>query len=228
MKTPYLEKRGIILAENGQLRAAETTFKKILTNDRWNLCAHFELSRIYRRLRMFNKGIYHSHCVLKIKPSEPNANLNLGLNYEEKGNLRNARLYYKKELELNPYSGEALYNLGFSYFDNKRWRQAARYLERCLNVGFQFERVRIVEALAFCYHRLRNAEAYLQLFREYLVEAPMSGWAAFNLGSVLMALGEFRKSALMFEKARRLGFAPEKAVEKFRLAKENFVLREKG
>jgi tetratricopeptide (TPR) repeat protein len=118
------------------------------------------------------------------------------------GNRRLAIQYYKRELKLNPVSGEALYNLGGIYYRARRYRLAAGYLERCYSQKHSVDAC--VGKLAHSYFKTGQLEKEQALYEEFLQANPNDTWALNNLGSHLMGQGEYHRALLRLKKAERI------------------------
>jgi tetratricopeptide (TPR) repeat protein len=128
--------------------------------------------------------------------------LNMGACYEDLGETQQAIKNYKRELELSPVSGTALYNLGALYFRSHKYKLAANYLERSYSQKNSVEAC--VPRLAHSYFKTRQSEKEQILYEEYLQTNPNNTWALNNLGSHLMGQGQYNRALLRLKKAARI------------------------
>jgi len=126
----------------------------------------------------------------------------MGACYDDLGESALAIKNFKRELELNPVSGQALYNLGTLYYRAHKYKLAAGYLERCYSQKHSVEA--IVCKLARCYFKTGQLEKEQILYEEYLLANPNDTWGLNNLGSHLMGQGEYHRALLRLKKAERL------------------------
>jgi tetratricopeptide (TPR) repeat protein len=204
-----VEDEAVSLMENGKLRRAEQLLLRLLESDRNSLPAHFNLARLYRRTKQYDRAIKHARRTLRLNPKEPHAHLNLAMIYDEMGCNSKAARHYLKELRNNPTSPETICYLGNIYFENRQWRKASKLLRRCLDLGFTWNIETIVHQLGVSYYHTRDIQAFIGLYTWYLEIDPRAGWAAANLGGALLHAGDYKRAVLWLAKAHRLTGKPE-------------------
>jgi tetratricopeptide (TPR) repeat protein len=200
-----LEYRADKMFNSGKLSKAKILLLKILSINPNNIAANFNLVRIYRIENDYEKSIYHGKKTLQLNPNEKNANLNIGLSYDYKNNYRRALFYYKKELALNPSSQEAFYNIGNLYYERNQWKKAIPYLEKCFESGYKNNLDQTVYNLGTCYYKLNKIDLYIILYARFLETNSKTAWAAYNLAGAYFDKHQYKKAALMYAKARKLG-----------------------
>jgi Flp pilus assembly protein TadD len=126
----------------------------------------------------------------------------MGACYDDLGESVLAIKNYKRELELDPFCGTALYNLGALYYRAHKYKLATGYLERCYSQKQSVEAV--VGRLARCYFKTSRAEDEQTLYEDYLQAHPNDTWALNNLGSHLVDKGEYYRALSYLKKAARL------------------------
>ena len=200
-----VENQSVILLESGKMRRAEKLLKRLLADDPASVAAHFNLARIYWRIKQNDLALQHALQTLKHNPNEPNANLNLGLIYDLMGQANLAFRSYKRELTRNPGSAETHWNLGRLYFKRNQWSRASKHLRACFNQSFRFEIDDTIYKLGYCYHKLNALEEYIAVYSEFVAQFPQSGWAFANLGRALLKAKDYKKAALKLIRAKQLG-----------------------
>ena len=188
--------------EKGRYRNALTIAKKILAVDKHNDAALFYMAHGLYYAGQFRHSLRYWKRLKKICPTEPNLHLNMGACYDDLGESGLAIQNYKKELELDPVSGKALYNLGTLYYRAHKYKLAAGYLERCYSQKHSIEA--IVCKLAHAYFKTGQLEKEQILYEEFLQTNPNDTWALNNLGSHLMGQGEYHRALLRLKKAARI------------------------
>ena len=176
--------------------------KRILAIDEHNDIALFYFAHGLYYAGQFRRSLQYWRRLKKISPTEPSLHLNMGACHADLGESALAIQNYKKELELNPVSGKALYNLGVLYYRAHKYSLAAGYLERCCSQKHPVEA--IVCKLARCYFKTGQLEKEQILYEEYLSTNPNDTWALNNLGAHLMGQGEYHRALLRLKKAARL------------------------
>jgi tetratricopeptide (TPR) repeat protein len=200
-----IENKAISFYDKRVFSKAKRLFLGLLNKECNNITAHFYLTRIYCIENDIRKSIYHGLKTLKINPNEKNANLNIGLSYELNKNYRRALYYYKKEIILNPSSQEACYNIGNFFYEKNQWKKAIPYLQKCFESGYKNNLDQTVYNLGTCYYKLRKIDLYISLYSRFLEINNKVAWAAYNLAGAYFDKHQYKKAALMYSKARKLG-----------------------
>jgi tetratricopeptide (TPR) repeat protein len=138
----------------------------------------------------------------------------MGACFEDLGETRQAIKNYKKELELYPVSGTALYNLGLLYFSAHKYKLAANYLERSYSQKNSVKAC--VSRLAYSYFKTGQSEKEQVLYEEFLQTNPNDTWALNNLGSHLMGHGQYNRALLRLKKAAQIDPADKLVAENIR------------
>ncbi|MFN3550546.1 MAG: protein O-mannosyl-transferase family [Endomicrobiia bacterium] len=89
---------------------------------------------------LLSKNAYE--LILKIKPDDFYALLNLGVNYEKMEEFIFAEMFYKKAINVQPSNVRAYYNLGSLYWKLNRWQDAFLMFEKVLDLEPQNEEVK--------------------------------------------------------------------------------------
>ncbi|HTL71874.1 MAG TPA: tetratricopeptide repeat protein [bacterium] len=176
--------------------------KQVLVTDKLNDEALFMVAHCLYYARRFRQSLRFWKQLEKIQPNEPYLHLNMGACYDDLGQAALAIKNFKRELELDPACGKALYNLGSLYYRARKPKLAVNYLERCYSQKHSIEAV--VAKLAWCYFKTGQAEKEQVLYEQWLLENPDDTWALNNLGSHLMGQGEYNRALLRLKRAARL------------------------
>jgi Flp pilus assembly protein TadD len=72
--------------------------------------------------------------VVELKPDSPQAHVNLGVAYKNKGQLENALISYDRALEQRPDYVEALSNRGWVFVEQEKWQEARRDFDQALKI----------------------------------------------------------------------------------------------
>ena len=81
---------------------------------------------------MIGSATVHFQEAIRINPEDERAYNNLGMIFGQQGNLKAAKNYFEKVLELNPRS-DAFNNLGVVYLNTEHYEKAVR----CFNIHWQ-------------------------------------------------------------------------------------------
>ena len=206
------ENLAVQLMDDGKLRRAEHVLRQMLAEDADCVAAHFHLARVYRKTEEYDRALYHARRTLRLNPKEPNACLNLGLIFELMGRDKLAKAYYKRELLRDPNNAVTLWNVGRLYFRTHRWRDASIYLRRCFDTGYEFEMEETIDKLGLCYFKLRELQAYIDVFTAYVKSNPTASWAFANLGRALLESKDYSGAVSYLRQAEQLGVKNSVAV----------------
>lgn len=202
------------LYERDRYQSAMTIAKKILAIDKHNEPALFYVAHGLYYAGQFRRSLHYWKRLKEICPTEPSLHLNMGACYDDLGESALAIRNYKKELELDPVCGTALYNLGNLYYHAHKYKLAAGYLERCYSQKHSVEAV--ICKLAHACFKTGQPEKEQILYEEYLQTNPNDTWALNNLGSHLMGQGEYHRALLRLTKAARIDPANQLVIKNIR------------
>jgi len=113
------------LYEKDRYQEAMTIARKVLAVDRHNDSALFYVAHGLYYAGQYRRSLQYWKRLQEICPTEPNLHLNMGACYDDLGESGLAIKNFKRELERNPVSGEALYNLGTLYWRAHKYKLAA-------------------------------------------------------------------------------------------------------
>jgi tetratricopeptide (TPR) repeat protein len=223
MKT--LLAKATALYEEDRHQEAMALAKEVLAVDKNNDAALFYVAHGLYYAGQYRRSLQYWKRLQKICPNEPNLHLNMGACYDDLGESTLAIKNFKRELELNPVSGTALYNLGALYFRARKSKLAVGYLERCYSQKHSMDA--IVCKLAWCYFKTGQPEKEQILYEDYLQTHPNDTWALNNLASHLMGQGEYHRALLRLKKAAGIDPA-DKIVAKNIRKTERILLKRKN
>jgi tetratricopeptide (TPR) repeat protein len=190
------------LCEKGRYAPAMAIAKKVLILETDNDEALFYVAHGLYYARQFRRSLQYWKRLRKICPAELRVHLNMGACYDDLGESVLAIKNYKRELELDPFCGTALYNLGALYYRTHKYELATGYLQRCYSHKQSVEAV--VGKLAKCYYKTNRAKDEKILYEDYLRTHPNDTWALNNLGSHLMDQGQYHRALLLLRKASQI------------------------
>lgn len=201
---------------NERYARATTAARQVLLLDQDNVEALFYVAHGLYLAGQFRRSVQYWNRLKKIHPAEPCLHLNLGVCHANLGDSARAIQNYKKELELNPVSGPALYNLGVLYYHAHKYLLAAHYLERCYSQNHSVDS--IVSKLAWSYFKTGQLEKEQLLYEGFLQAHPTDTWALNNLGALLMGQGAYARALLRLKKAAQIAPRDKSAAKNIRKA----------
>jgi tetratricopeptide (TPR) repeat protein len=140
------------------------------------------------------------------------------------GNTREAKLAYKKALELVSDKDEAidlLQNIAQTFQFADQYKMALKYLHRAIELDEH--NVFILQELAYCYEKLEDQQSSLKYHRRYLDIDPFSDFAWYSIAKLYKDQGEFEKAIEAFDYA--IAINPKYTESIYEIAKlyeENF------
>ena len=140
--------------------------------------------------------------ILKIEPTQLDANNNLGVLLYKTNRLDESEKYYKKAIELKPDYAEAHYNLGNTLYTLKKFDEAEKSYKKSIELKPDYAQAYYnLGSLQKEFIRLHEAEINLKKATELKMEYTI---AHYNLGNTLHDLGKFDKAEISYKKAIQL------------------------
>lgn len=102
------------LLQQGNLRAAETIYRQLISAGHGQACFYVNLAAICGMTGRIQDAPALLQAALAIEPNLPDAHNNLGLTWMEQGDLKAAIHAFEQVIQLNPDHGQAHYNLGIA------------------------------------------------------------------------------------------------------------------
>lgn len=140
--------------------------------------------------------------VVAKSPRKGRPRYNLGLAYERKGDLDEAKSNYITSISLDPYNGKAHDNLGTIFAKQGSLPEAIREFRTAL--ALDPDDAAAMNNLGNIYANLGRLEDALLMFRKTLASDPDNVDAFYNLGIVYGKTGDFEKAAEAYSAALRL------------------------
>jgi tetratricopeptide (TPR) repeat protein len=184
-------RRGIELAEKGELRGAAEEHERSLREDPRLVRAHVNLIQLYARLGVPEKAAEHFRAAVAIEPGLPEAENNYAYLLMTSGRLEEAAEHYRAAIESKPDYRLARFNLGRILVQQGRLPEAIEHLQKTL-VPDDEETPRNTYALGAAYARAGHRPEALKYMREAWQKATARGQAELlrSIEKDLRALGE--------------------------------------
>jgi tetratricopeptide (TPR) repeat protein len=175
-------RKGIELAEAGELKAAAEEHEKALLADPKLVRAHVNLIRIYGTLGEPEKAAEHYRAAVAIDPSLAEAHNNYAYLLMMSGKLQEAAEQYRAAIDSKPDHRMAHFNLGRILVQQGRLPEAIEHFRQTLGPEDE-ETPRCTYALGAAYARAGNREEALKYMREAREKATARGQSEL-LGSI--------------------------------------------
>jgi tetratricopeptide (TPR) repeat protein len=113
----------------GDLNAAESAFRDVLTMEPDSLPARANLGVVYMRRKNWTRALAEFQIAEKQAPGNPGLELNIGLVHFHRGEFAEAITPFQSVIANHPDSLQARYLLGLCYFATEKYRQATAQLK---------------------------------------------------------------------------------------------------
>jgi Tfp pilus assembly protein PilF len=175
-------RKGIQLAEAGDLRPAAEEHEKALLADPKLVRAHVNLIRLYGMLGQPEKAGEHYRAAVAIDPSLAEAHNNYAFLLMTSGKLEEAAQHYRTAIEIKPDYRTAHFNLGRLLVQQGRIQEAIEHLRTTLTPEDE-ETPQCTYALGAAYARAGKRDEALKYLREARQKATARGQTEL-LGSI--------------------------------------------
>lgn len=157
----------------------------------------------YRYVGEWDLSIEILKKALKILPTDPEINYNLGVAYQQdKFEFEQAIVYFLKAIQLNPKQINAYNNLGNIYLDLKEYDEAKKIYQKILNLQPNY--MKGYSNLGLIYKHEGNLEKTIECYLKALELDPNIPDVYNNLGNALLDQGDFDNALNNYYKAIEL------------------------
>ena len=215
-------------ADKGNLEEAVREYKKVLELDSKNARAHLNLGIVYGRqgnliveppkdildlaayhieqipkTSMWRKEISEYKEALRIDPHFAEARFNLGVAYQEKGDLKEAIAEYQKTLQIYPNYVEAHNNLGILYFRKEMLDQALVEYQKTIEIKPDY--FKGYYNIGSVYRKMKKTDEAIASFQKALAIYPNFAEAHYSLAVMYYEKQEFKSAIEQCDQAGKLG-----------------------
>lgn len=132
---------GIALHDEGKYRLAIQKYESAAQIDKKAAIVYYEMAYSYYLLKDYDNSIKQSKKAIKLAKSSNNISILLssylinGAAIDDSGNTKKAIKVYNKAIKKFPDNYLLHYNLGYSYFKNKKYDEAQTMIEKALSIN---------------------------------------------------------------------------------------------
>jgi tetratricopeptide (TPR) repeat protein len=199
--TSHTEQNLTLAYENhqkGNLKLAESIYKKILKVDKDN----FKVLFLLGTLMLQNKNFIEAEALLKksikINPDNANTYQNLGFALIELGRFREAKELFYSAIKIEPKHVDAHFNLGNTYKQLRDFKKAQIFYEK--TIAIKPNNTSALNNLGNVYKKLGNFEKAIDSYNKAIQILPNHARAYHNLANTFNQLGEFDKAVNCLKK----------------------------
>ena len=164
--------------------------------------AHLRRARSMRQLGRFEESLTSCKFLLKLRPNDLQAQVELGLTLLEAQRPLEAEAAFRLVLARQPGHGEATIALSRCLFDTKNVEGAIAELDRGISVNPDLGRLHMLRGLM--YQNRGDLQEALRGLKQAIILAPNDAVAYLNLGSFLFKSERYVEAVLFLEHAARL------------------------
>jgi len=208
--------RGYRLAQNGDLKAAETELRQAVALEPKDAVALALLGIVLSQAQKLDEANTYLERALQLDPTDTNARYNLALNQFRMGKQEAARANVDRVLEEQPDHKQAAalidlirakggYNAALEQYRAGHFAESQAQLEGLIAGGSQDPGV--FSLLAWCYHRQSRPDDALRAMRKAIELAPSDAALLSNAAQILLENRETKAAYAAVTKALEL--APE-------------------
>lgn len=137
-KTGNLLSSALSLYEQGDIRGAKSTFRKIVKKEPLNIDANYHLGIIALEQGIGNKAIEYFERALSVDPMHVNSLFSLGAFYINEARYDEADEKFQMVVALSPSETNAYYNLGIIAGFQSKHDEAIQYYEKALSLDPEY------------------------------------------------------------------------------------------
>ena len=183
----------------GNLKLAESLYKKILKLDPENFEANFLLGTLSIQTKNYNDSIYFLNKCLEVNSNHANSNQNLGFVWLEMGDYKKSMHFFNKAIEIEPNHVDANFNLGNVYKQLRNYKKAQEQYEKTIKI--LPNNPRAYNNLANVHKAQGNFADAINCYSKAIKLQPNHARAHHNLGNTYNQLGDFSKAVASFKKS---------------------------
>ena len=196
------EEYALKLIKMSRFEEAEEIYRGLVKKGSENHIVYGNLAVLTGINNKSDEKVYFLKKALDLKYDFPEAHLNLGIAYKEKGKLEEAIESYKYAIRFKPNYAEAYNNLGNLFNQKGEIDQAINYLNTAIKIKPNF---------AEAYNNLGNAlkakgqlDLAINSFNNAIKIKPSFAEAHNNLGNIMQTQNNDNKAIIMYRKALKL------------------------
>lgn len=176
----------------GNLKLAESLYKKILKLDKNNFDSFFLLGAVSLEKKNFDEAIQLLNKAIQLRPENPNSYQNLGLAFLELGDFKKAKESLSKAIQIKPDHVDAHFNLGNVYKQMRNFKKAQMFYEKTIEI--EPNHASALNNLGNVYKKLGEFLKAISSFNKAILIKPNHVRAYHNLANTFNQLGDSEKA----------------------------------
>ena len=187
---------------------------------------YIKLAEKYYRNKDFNNAITNYNKAMEADPALKSTSaylVNLGMAYDNVGNLDKAEYSFNKALKIAPENSDLFYKIGNHYEEKNDYDNAIDYYKKAIESKKDFEDAYM--SLGNCYTKREELNLAIDTYKEAININDSSAKAYNNLGNAYYQKAEFEQAAEAYQKAIEFEPANSNARKMVKLANEKIVVK---
>jgi len=140
--------------------------------------------------------------VLELDPNHENANINIGVIFQQLGEFQSAKKCYENVLKNNSKNIRAYTNLGVVFKNLEKIEEAIKCFDKAIEISP--DSLEAQTNLGVIFQELEEDEKALKCYEQVIKINPNNISAHNNIGIIFLKLGELQKAKKFFENATKL------------------------
>lgn len=161
--------------------------------------AHYNLSKVYQHMKMWDDAQRHLNRVIALEPNEPRYHYELGKCYQMLNRVDMAKTAYEKALSLNPNLYVVHYRLGTVFMALDQPKQADASFRKAIEINPRFTKAFV--KLSLLYLNYDYPELAMQVLQTGVAVNDSNPEAHNTLGVAYQFLKQYDKAIESFKKA---------------------------
>ena len=191
---------GGLYMRSGDWSQAERAYKLSIENDPNATKSYYGLVAVYQQLGSTDKVVTQLREMAKNNPDDPMPHVVLGIIHEGAGEVGDAKVSYRKALDVKEDNVAAANNLAYILADANENIDEALELARTARARVTDD-PNIMDTLGLVYYKKGLYESAISEFKDSLEQLAGNATVNYHLGLALHANGDVEKARKFFEKA---------------------------
>ena len=158
---------------------------------------HNNLAGVHKERGELDEALSEAHEAVRLRPETPLFHFTLGETFNARRENQKAIPHFLEALRLNPNFVPAILSLGNAHMGLQQYSQALDHFERVVSINPQSADAWV--GIGIARWELGYIHACIHAFQNAIEIDPNSKWGHFNLGNILLLMGDFENGWKEYE-----------------------------